>query len=90
MLFEKFVTEASSAWDSYLQGLSTAQANGTLVLTSGHRHILYPNILLITDCAGFYVAEVVGATREYKGLKLKRRKDKSIYRYLNQFEDILS
>ena len=47
----------------------------------------YPNILLVTNCSGFYVAELVGATSEFKGLVIKRHKEKSIYRYMSQFDD---
>jgi hypothetical protein len=49
--------------------------------------ILYPNILLVTNCKGYYVAELVGAVEHFDGLRIKRHKEKSIYRYFSQFDD---
>ena len=48
--------------------------------------MLYPNILLVSNCSGFYVAELFGITKIYDGLKLKRHKEESIYSYLSQFD----
>jgi len=48
--------------------------------------ILYPNILIVSNCNGFYVAELMGAKRDFEKLTVIRHKEKSIYRYLNQFD----
>lgn len=85
MVFEKFVTEIKAIWSQYLTYVSTMQANGNLDSNGGS--VLYPNILLVTNCSGFYVAELIGATNEFNGLAVKRHKEKSIYRYLSQFDD---
>lgn len=85
MIFEKFVSEVRDIWDRYLKYVSDMQSKGNLDSNGGS--VLYPNILLVTNCAGFYIAELVGAVTEYQGLTLKRHKEKSIYRYLNQFDD---
>ena len=61
------------------------QSNGNINSNGGS--VLYPNILMVTNCSGFYIAELVGAVREYNGLVVKRHKEKSIYRYLSQFDD---
>ncbi|SFP11509.1 Shedu anti-phage system protein SduA domain-containing protein [Pseudomonas borbori] len=85
MVFEKFVSEVKNIWHRYLKYISDMDAKGNLDSKGGS--VLYPNILLVTNCSGFYIAELVGAVREYQGLTLKRHKEKSIYRYLNQFDD---
>jgi hypothetical protein len=85
MVFEKFESEVKDIWHRYLKFISDMDARGNLDSKGGS--VLYPNILLVTNCSGFYIAELVGAVREYQGLTLKRHKEKSIYRYLNQFDD---
>lgn len=85
MIFEKFVTEIEAIWAQYLTYVCTMQANGNLDSNGGS--VLYPNILLVSNCSGFYVAELVGATSKFTGLTVKRHKEKSIYRYLSQFDD---
>ncbi|HEC30450.1 MAG TPA: DUF4263 domain-containing protein [Candidatus Yonathbacteria bacterium] len=85
MVFEKFVTEIKAIWVQYLTYVYEMQTNGSLDSNGGS--VLYPNIILVTSCSGFYVAELVGATSEFSGLTVKRHKEKSIYRYLSQFDD---
>lgn len=85
MVFEKFVTEAKTIWEHYLKYVFEMQTNGNLDSNGGS--VLYPSILLVTNCTGFYIAELVGAVNEYKGLIVKKHKEKSIYRYLSQFDD---
>ena len=85
MVFDKFVLEIKSILKDYLKHVSNLQAEGHL--NSNGASILYPNILIVTNCSGFYIAELVGATSKYRGLTVKKHKEKSIYRYLNQFDD---
>lgn len=85
MLFERFVEESRAWWSAYLQAVSRAQRAGNIV-TNGAK-VLYPNILLVTRCSGYYVAELIGATEKFHGLSVKRHEEKSIYRYLSQFDD---
>lgn len=85
MVFEKFVSEVKGVLHRYLSHISDMEAKGALDSKGGQ--VLYPNILLVTNSSGFYIAELVGAVREYRGLTLKRHKEKSIYRYFNQFDD---
>ncbi|WP_413190265.1 Shedu anti-phage system protein SduA domain-containing protein [Psychrobacter sp. AT9] len=84
MLFEKYVSEVKSIFESYFKYVLEMQKEGSL--DSQGNTILYPNILLITNCSGYYVAELIGAVRVYDGLTVKRHKEKSIYRYLSQFD----
>lgn len=85
MIFEKFTSEVKYIWDSYLKCVSDIDAKGKL--DPKGVSILYPNILLVTNCSGFYIVELIGAARKYQKLTLKIHKEKSIYRYLNQFDD---
>ncbi len=85
MLFKKFVTETKTLLEEYLQWASRMQAEGKLKPEG--LDVLFPNILLASNCSGFFVVELIGATRGFKGLKVKQHKEKSIYRYLSQFDD---
>lgn len=85
MLFDKYTLEIKNIFEKYFKYVHGMQANGNLDSNGGS--VLYPNILLVTNCSGFYVAELVGAVRDYNGLVVKRHKEKSIYRYLSQFDD---
>lgn len=85
MVFETFVKEIRTIYSQYLTYISKMQANGYLDSNDGS--VLFPNILLVTNCSGFYVAELIGATSKFNGLTVKRHKEKSIYRYLSQFDD---
>jgi len=84
MLFDKFVSESSIWWSQYLKEVSKAESEGRL--DSGSRKVLYPNIILLTRCSGYYVAELIGATKKFSGLKIKKHKEPSIYRYFSQFD----
>ena len=85
MLFDKYILEVKNIFESYFEYVLEMQENGHLESNGGS--VLYPNILLVTNCSGFYVAELVGAVKKYSGLIVKIHKEKSIYRYLSQFDD---
>lgn len=85
MLFDKFIEETKKWWTSYFNLIRHEHSKGN-INTEGNK-ILYPNILLVTNCSGFYVAEFIGATEKFNGLTLKKHEDLSIYRYLSQFDD---
>lgn len=85
MLFDKFIEETRSWWSAYFQAIMKAKREGNL--DSGDNKVLYPNILLVTNCSGYYVAELIGATERFESLSVKRHEEKSIYRYLSQFDD---
>ena len=85
MLFNKYILEVKNIFENYFEYVLEMQKNGNLESNGGS--VLYPNILLVTNCSGFYVAELVGAVKKYSGLIVKIHKEKSIYRYLSQFDD---
>lgn len=85
MLFDKYILEVKNIFESYFEYVLEMQENGNLESNGGS--VLYPNILLVTNCSGFYVAELIGAVKKYSGLIVKTHKEKSIYRYLSQFDD---
>lgn len=85
MLFDKFVDETRLWWSAYFREILRAQLEGKLDSNGGK--IFYPNILLATNCSGYYVAEFIGASEKFDHLSVKIHKEKSIYRYLSQFDD---
>lgn len=95
MIFEKFVNGTRDWWDTYLKRVAKASADGRLSIQPSKLNtnfdpnthkILYPNMLIVTNCSGFYVAELVGAVEKYSGLIVKRHRETSIYRYFSQFD----
>lgn len=85
MLFEKFVDETKLWWSTYFRDVMKAQLEGRIDSKNGK--IFYPNILLVTNCSGYYVAEFIGASEKFESFSVKIHKEKSIYRYLSQFDD---
>lgn len=86
MIFEKFISEVSEQWRKYFSELSLLQKKGRLI-HFGDGVMLYPNLILFTNCAGYYTCELLGVSEVYVGLTIKRSQSTSIYRYLNQFDD---
>ncbi|WP_375415911.1 Shedu anti-phage system protein SduA domain-containing protein [uncultured Hymenobacter sp.] len=93
MKFHQFVNVTHSWWSSHFKKVAQHQQEGTLIkrrpieYSGGVEIILYPNIILVSEIGGLYVAELIGASEFYQGLTLKRHKEDSLNRYLNQFED---
>ena len=85
MLFEKFKETSKEFWNEYFIYVSKAQEKGFIQSNGGT--IFYPNMILCTDCNGYYISELIGASKKYNGLTLKTHKEKSINQYLSQFED---
>lgn len=82
MLFDRFVEVTREWWTTRLGAITgaTSDADGRPL------KVLYPQFLLATQFPGFYVAEFVGATEQFSGFTVKRRKDDSLDRYFNQFD----
>lgn len=85
MLFEKFSDEIKTLLTNYLNHVYRCQIEGRLDSLGGRT--LYPNILLLTHCDGYYIAELIGANEKFNGLTIKKQKEKSVYRYLSQFDE---
>ncbi|NKD14626.1 Shedu anti-phage system protein SduA domain-containing protein [Aeromonas caviae] len=88
MLFEKFKSEVEKKLNSHLSKVHKASISGKII--GNGRNILYPNMLIFTQCEGYFIAELIGATDIFNGLSIKTCKEKSIYKYLSQFEDSIS
>ncbi|SDR36997.1 protein of unknown function [Pseudomonas grimontii] len=88
MLFDKFAEKTKKNWTSYFTMVSTAQKEGRT--DSNGKKILYPNILLLTQCKNHYIAELIGANEKFQPLTIKIHKEASILRYLGQFDDTTS
>jgi len=86
MHFEKFIDQVSAYWRDYLSALNRAAGRGLLNFPSGHT-LLFPNMILFTNCSGYYTCELFGLSRQYKGLTVKRHVEASVYRYLSQLYD---
>ena len=84
MKFDLFVRRGEEWWNNYLAKIRTAQQEGRLV--SDGSQILFPGIMLATDCGDYYILELIGATKDFSQLKVKKNRERSIYRYFNQFE----
>ncbi|NHH87057.1 DUF4263 domain-containing protein [Cobetia sp. MB87] len=84
MLFENFVAESKEFFNSYYCYLSTQLQEG--VLSIDDNVVIYPSMALFCQCGDYYIVELLGATNTYDGLISKRHKEKSIHRYLSQFE----
>lgn len=85
MRFKHFIQATSDWCTKYLRQVAQGQRDGSLMLNGNE--ILYPNILLVTNCKGYYVAELIGAVEHFDRLRIKKHEEKSIYRYFSQFND---
>lgn len=88
MEFKDFTDITVRFWRKYLNEIAELHREGKV--DSGGGKLLFPNIIMSTNCDGYYVAELVGATPAYVGLSEKKSKGQSIYRYLSQFDDSVS
>lgn len=88
MTYKRFLEITQKNWNDYFNIVEEKSSQGILkaTLMNGEKaNILYPNILLITRTKKHYLAELLGASDTFKGLKMKVHKETSIARYLNQF-----
>jgi hypothetical protein len=85
MIFDKFVKEIHELLHEYFCRIYELEKSGGL--DNQGQDAFYPNVLLVVNCSGYYVAELIGANLGYKGLSVKRHTEKSIYRYFNAFHE---
>jgi hypothetical protein len=85
MIFHKFVDEAHAWWERYLR-LMYQDINSGKVDLKGMR-VFFPNILLVSKFPGYFSVELIGATKNFDGLGIKRHEGDSVYRYLGNFDD---
>lgn len=88
MDFVDFTNVTFRYWNKYLKDAADALHDGRLV--SEAEKLLFPNLLMVTNCEGYYVAELLGATSSFAGLTLKKSKTQPINSYLNQFDNTAS
>lgn len=84
MKFGEFKRAGEAWWNHYLSGIRRAQEEHRL--ESDGSHVLFPSIMLTIDCGDYYILELIGATKGFTALKVKSHRERSIYRYFNQFE----
>ncbi len=83
MLFEKFSAFMHKNLDDYFKFVARAEGAGELSVKDVD--VLYPRILLVVNCGGYFVAELMGFSVGYRGLIVKRHAQKSIHRYFDAF-----
>lgn len=83
MTSEKFIEITFRFWNQYLNKIQDDFNAGRI--KADNKVILFPNILLITITKEHHIAELVGATKQFNGLTIKRHGERSTDRYLNQF-----
>jgi hypothetical protein len=79
----KFIEITYDAWIAYFRRIRKLTERGLL---SG-KITLYPNILIITETEHHFIAELIGANPKFDDIKIKKHREKSIERYLSQFDD---
>ena len=78
MKFDLFVRTGEQWLNNYLGRIRMAQQEGRL--DSDGSTILYPSILLAINCGDYHIIELIGASQDFSGLKLKSHRETSIYR----------
>jgi hypothetical protein len=83
MDLKKFTDITYKAWIVYFRHIRSMAKRG---LVSGGI-TLFPNILILTETEQHFIAELVGAKPKFDDLEIKEHKEKSIERYLSQFDN---
>lgn len=84
MIFEKFVRETHLLLNNYFYRVVKAFNDGNIDI--GDSQMMYPKIMMVTNCQGYYIIELLGITEIFSGLSIKRCKADSVYRYFGQFD----
>lgn len=84
MKFDLFIQTAEEWWNGYLQSIFDHQSK--VPVRQPGCQLLYPSIMLATRCQGYFMLELLGANRHFCSLRTKKHAERSIYRYLNQFD----
>ena len=79
-----FIQFGEEWWNRYFERIQSLQRRG--LVEPQDAQLLYPSIILGTECNGSYILELIGATRDFHRLRAKTHKERSVYRYLNQFD----
>src|SRR5205809_4749998 len=80
MTFQDFINVSTNAWNRYLRKVF---GWGIELVDGGS--LLYPNVALFVETDKYYLMELFGSGREFKGLSVKKHKEPNIYKYLYQF-----
>jgi hypothetical protein len=77
MNIEQFISVNLLVWNNYLKRISKLKPQEGV--------LLFPNIILFTECQDFYIIELLGCNEKYEGLTTKRNKIENLDSYLYQF-----
>ena len=80
-----FVKYCRAAFEDYFHRIVGLQST---IQIDPDEVVIFPTMLLVTNSSGGFIAELFGATTEFKGLDVFHHKEPSILRYLGQFDGI--
>jgi hypothetical protein len=84
MKLSEFTNVCHEFWDSYFSWVYSLQLQG-MVKPADKKVMLYPQIILCTQTKNNFCFELIGSSKKYNGLIVKKRKQNCIYEYLGQF-----
>lgn len=84
MNYKRFIEITKHNWSDYFKWLQKVRSEGQITFKE-NLDIFFPTILLITKTKDFFIAEFIGASREFQGLTIKGHTETSLNRYLYQF-----
>lgn len=84
MNYKRFIEVTQKHWTDYFNFIKGKSSEG--LLSSDKGETLFPTILLITQSKKRFIAELLGASKEFQGLSFKYHSEPSINRYLGQFD----
>ncbi len=84
MNYKRFIEVTQKHWTDYFNFIKGKSSVG--LLSSNKEETLFPTILLITKSKKRFIAELLGASKEFQGLSFKYHNEPSINRYLGQFD----
>lgn len=83
MNYKRFIEVTQKHWTEYFNFIKGKSSEG--LMSSNKRETLFPTILLITQSKNRFIAELLGASKEFQGLSFKYHNELSVNRYLGQF-----
>jgi hypothetical protein len=85
MNYKRFIDITKQNWTDYFEWLQKMRLDGQINHKDKNLDIFFPTILLITKTKEFYIADFIGASRDFEGLTVKGHTETSLNRYLYQF-----
>jgi hypothetical protein len=87
MNIDEFIRSSARTFDTYLSSVYQAQLEGRTESPPG-RVLLYPQIVLCTKTPDRYIVELIGYSRQFAPLTLKRHQANTLNSYLGQVDGL--